>query len=332
VDPAGPERPAAIPSGPHPTIGPSTVSMPRWPGFVLTIGGAVLALAALSAAGLVVAGLLRPDQPALLLWLALVGALMFVAGLAYVAVRQLRVRRFLAPERYRGPSVLLLLVLAFVVASLLAAPFGTDAAALISGEGELTLLGAAVLLTSTQLALLVVSWLFVFRPRALEALPSMPGPNPAGAIGSGIGWGVLAWVGATLASAAVVAILERVGIQPEPQAAQQAIAVVDPWLVVLAVVILGPIAEEVFFRAVVFNAWLREGSRRWAFIGSSALFALIHISLVAVVPIFLLGIALAWVYARSGTLLAPIAMHATINGISVALALLVRFDVVRLPV
>jgi membrane protease YdiL (CAAX protease family) len=41
---------------------------------------------------------------------------------------------------------------------------------------------------------------------------------------------------------------------------------------------------------------------------------------------------LAWIYDRTGTLLAPIAMHATVNGISVALALLVRFDVVRLPV
>ena len=49
-------------------------------------------------------------------------------------------------------------------------------------------------------------------------------------------------------------------------------------------------------------------------------------------PIFLLGLALAWIYQRTGNLLAPIAMHATVNGISVALALLVRFDVVRLPV
>ena len=106
----------------------------------------------------------------------------------------------------------------------------------------------------------------------------------------------------------------------------------DPWLVIVAVVILAPIAEEIFFRGVVFNALLREGGRRWAFIGSSALFAIIHVSLVALLPIFLLGLALAWIYQRSGNLLAPIAMHATVNGISVALALLVRFDLVRLPV
>ena len=73
----------------------------------------------------------------------------------------------------------------------------------------------------------------------------------------------------------------------------------DPWLVIVAVVILAPIAEEIFFRGVVFNALLREGGRRWAFIGSSALFAIIHVSLVALLPIFLLGLALAWIYQRT---------------------------------
>jgi membrane protease YdiL (CAAX protease family) len=102
--------------------------------------------------------------------------------------------------------------------------------------------------------------------------------------------------------------------------------------VVVAVVILAPIAEEIFFRGVVFNAWLREGGRRWAYIGSAALFAAIHLSLLSLLPIFLLGLALAWVYERTGNLLAPIAMHATVNGISVALALLVRFELVKLPV
>jgi membrane protease YdiL (CAAX protease family) len=49
-------------------------------------------------------------------------------------------------------------------------------------------------------------------------------------------------------------------------------------------------------------------------------------------PIFILGLALAWVYERTGNLLAPIAMHATVNGISVALALMVRFELIKLPV
>ena len=306
--------------------------MPRWPGPVLVIAGAVIGIGALGTGALAIQGQVDVEDPAVLGWLALLGATLFAIGLFYIAIRQLRVRRFLPPEWYRGPGVLVLLLLVLVLASIITAPFSGDAAALLLGEGELTFLGAAVLLVATQAALLLVSWFLVFRPGALAALPSLPGRDPVGAIRSGLGWGVVAWIGATAASAGVVWALERVGFDAEPQAAERAIQLVDPWLVILAVVILAPIAEEIFFRGVVFNAWLREGGPRWAFIGSSVVFALIHVSAVALLPIFLLGLALAWIYRRTGNLLAPIAMHATVNGISVALALLMRFDVVRLPV
>jgi len=305
--------------------------MPRWPGPLLITGGALLATGALVAGSLALSGSGQVDR-SILAPLALIGAFAFVAGLVYSATRQIRVRSFLPPERYRGPSVLILLSLVLVLTSVANAPFGADAAALLFGDGELTLLGATVILVSMGLALLLVSWLFVHRPRALAGLPSLPGPHPAAAIRAGVGWGVLAWLGSTLVLIAVVWLLERIGQPPEPEAAERAIALLDPWLVVLAVVILAPIAEEIFFRGVVFNAWLREGGRHWAFGGSSALFAVIHLSLVSLLPIFLLGLALAWVYQRTGNLLAPIAMHATVNGISVAFALLVRFDIVRLPV
>jgi membrane protease YdiL (CAAX protease family) len=306
--------------------------MPRWPGPVLLAVGAIIAIGALGIGAAGVQSGVTIDDPALFGWAVLLGAALFAAGLLYIAIRQLRVRRFLPPERYRGPGVLVLLLLVLALASIITAPFGADAAALLMGDGELTFLGAAVLLVATQVSLLLVSWFLVFRPGALAALPSLPGHDPGGAIRSGLGWGVLAWLGATLISAGVVWLLQSFGFEPEPQAAERAIALVDPWLVVLSIVILAPIAEEVFFRGVVFNAWRREGGRRWAFIGSSILFAIIHISVVALLPIFLLGLALAWIYERTGNLLAPIAMHATVNGISVAFALLVRFDLVRLPV
>lgn len=306
--------------------------MPRWPGPLLAIGGAVLAIGALGAATLVAQGELVMDDPSTLLWLAAGGAVLFVTGLVYTAIRQIRVRRFLPPERYRGPSIFILLALVLVLATLLTAPFAADADALLSGEGDLTFLGGIALLISTQLALLLVAWLFVLLPRALDALPSLPGADPGRALRAGFGWGLVAWLGATMASAGVVLVLEQLGVEPEPQTAERAIALLEPWLVIVAVVFLAPIAEEIFFRGIVFNAWLREGGRRRAYLGSSVLFAVIHISLVALVPIFLLGLALAWIYRRTGSLLAPIAMHATVNGISVAIALLVRFELIRLPV
>jgi len=332
MDPGADRVSAVLPTGPHPTLGPSTVSMPRWPGPVLAIGGAILAVLSLAAGSLALDGQLGDTDPVALAWLTVVGALAFTAGLLYSAVRQLRVRRYLAPERYRGPSVLILLALALLVASAITVPFGADAAALLLGNGELTLVGSIVLLVSTQAALLLVSWLLVFRPNALAALPRFPGPDPGRALRLGLGWGVLAWIGASLVSAAVVLALESLGLEVEPQAAEQALGLVEPWVAVLAIVILAPIAEELFFRGIVFNAFLREGGTRMAYIGSAAMFAVIHLSLVALLPIFLLGLALAWVYHRSGSMLAPIAMHAVVNGISVAIALLVRFEIIGLPV
>ena len=305
--------------------------MPGWPGPLLAIGGGLLTLVALVAREMGAQGRLDVDTDAFG-WLALLGAAALVAGLLYVAIRQLRVRRYLAPERYRGPAVLVLVLLALVLAFLITAPFGADANALLSGEGELTLLGAIALLLSTQVAFLLVSWLLVFRPGALAGLPSLPGRDAGRVVAQGVGWGLVAWFGSTIVAAGAAALLEAIGLEVEPEAAQQAISVVEPWLVVLSVVILAPIAEEVFFRGVVFNALRREGGRRWAFIGSAVLFAAIHLSLVLFVPLLLLGLALAWVYERTNNLLAPIAMHATVNGISVILALLVRFDLVRLPV
>ena len=328
--PGAPDGPR-LPTGPHPTVGPGTVSMPRWPGWLLVIVGALLGIGALGVATMDADG--QPaGEPASALGWAIAGGVIFVGGLVYLAIRQLRIRRHLPPERYRGPAVVLLLVLVLVGASVLTAPFADDAAALLLGEGELSLVGSIALLVSTQVALLLVSWLFVFRPRALAGWPSWAGPDPAGALRSGIGFGVVAWIGATAVSALAVWVLDQLGIEADTQAAEQALVVVEPWLAVLAIVVLAPIAEELFFRGVVYNAWLREAGPRYALVGSSALFAVIHLSLVAVVPIFLLGLALAWVYRRTANLLAPIAMHATVNGISVALALLVRFEVVPIPV
>lgn len=281
--------------------------------------------------GLASVGLVRDEARPILVVLGVVGAVLLVAGLVYALVRQLRRRRFLPPDRYRGPSIVLLLALAILLANAVTLPFIADIEALIFGEGEPTLAGAIVIITSTQAALLLVTWLFVLLPRAVAFAMPLLGSERLRALRAGVGWGVLAWVGASAATFAMVVLLERLGLEPELQPAELAIGVLEPWLVVLAVVIVAPIAEEVFFRGVAFNAWLHERGRRFAYIGSAALFAAIHVSLVSLLPIFLLGLALAWVYRRTRSLVAPIAMHATVNGISAAIALLIRYEVIRLP-
>ena len=147
--------------------------MPRWPGWVLAIGGVVVAFVALVAIELGRQGFVVADS-LLLGLIALAGGLAFVAGLVYFAVRQIRIRRALPPERYRGPSVFLLLALALVIGSALTAPFTDDALALGSGEGQISLLGSAVILVAAQLGLLIVGYLFVYRTERARRAAVLP--------------------------------------------------------------------------------------------------------------------------------------------------------------
>lgn len=326
-DPSGD---AALPTGPHPTLGPRTPVPPRWPGPLLVTIGLITGLTGIFLGEIVATGSADVSR-GVMLTLGIGGAIAFGAGLAWSAERAIRLRSVLAPDRYRGPAVIVLLAMVLLIGTVVVAPFGADALALVSGEGTVTLLGAVVILLSTPAALLAVAWLFVARPNALAALPSFPGRDAWRAIVSGAGWGVLAWIGSSALLVIIAWLMDQVGMAPQPEAAQQAIAVLDPWLIVLAIVIAAPIAEETFFRGVVFNAWLREGGRRYAYLGSAALFAVIHLSLVSLVPIFALGLVLAWVYERNGrALLAPMAMHAVVNGLSVAIALADRFGLLNL--
>lgn len=321
---------AALPTGPHPTLGPRTPVPPRWPGPLLVTIGLITGLTGIFLGEIVATGSADVSR-GVMLTLGIGGAIAFGAGLAWSAERAIRLRSVLAPDRYRGPAVIVLLAMVLLIGTVVVAPFGADALALVSGEGTVTLLGAVVILLSTPAALLAVAWLFVARPNALAALPSFPGRDAWRAIVSGAGWGVLAWIGSSALLVIIAWLMDQVGMAPQPEAAQQAIGVLDPWLIVLAIVIAAPIAEETFFRGVVFNAWLREGGRRYAYLGSAALFAVIHLSLVSLVPIFALGLVLAWVYERNGrNLLAPMAMHAVVNGLSVAIALADRFGLLNL--
>ncbi|MDU4960256.1 MAG: CPBP family intramembrane glutamic endopeptidase [Sporomusaceae bacterium] len=84
----------------------------------------------------------------------------------------------------------------------------------------------------------------------------------------------------------------------------------DP-LVIISAVVTAPIAEEVFYRGIVFQ-YLKLFSRRGAYIGSSLLFFVDH-GLEANNFQFFMGIFLAYLYERYNTLAAPIIMHSIYN-------------------
>jgi len=264
-----------------------------------------------------------------LLLLAL-GGLLLIVGLVTNAIRALVVRGALPADRYRGPAIGVLLLLAVILAAVVSLGAGSTAAALLDG-GELSVGGTLLLLTSTQFSLLAIVGLLVVVPRALVGVRLLPESGLARSLGIGLLAAVPAWIGATLLAYLWTALLEGIGLVQGVAIAEAVVERGDPTVVLVAFVVVAPIAEELFFRGVAYNAWIRERGPRFALYGSAALFALIHGSVFALAPIFALGIALALVYRRTGSLPAAMAMHAGFNAISVVLTLLVRQGILNLP-
>lgn len=85
------------------------------------------------------------------------------------------------------------------------------------------------------------------------------------------------------------------------------------WLLVLGVV-AAPLFEEFIFRGILFSAFRRSLGVTAAVFASAAVFALVHRPLGAL-PVFVLALLAALVYARFRWLGAPIAAHAVYNAI-----------------
>lgn len=302
---------------------------------VLIVGGGLaVAFALLTTAGLLSGDILEPGtRTGVFVALALVvlGGVALVVGLVMSAVRSIVVREALPPARYRGPSIIVLWLLATIAANLAVVPVAADLSRLLAGE-QPSIYGTIVTLTATQAGLLGAAALLVFAPRALAGMRLIPSRGLLGSMAIGMGIAIPSWIGAQLIGYLVLRVLEPLGFRPETGVADAALSNADPVVLVMAIVVFAPIAEELFFRGVVFNAWEREYGVTRAIIGSALLFAVIHGSPFLIPSIFVLGIVLALVYRSTRSLPATITLHAVFNGITVLLALLVRFEVLKIPV
>jgi membrane protease YdiL (CAAX protease family) len=80
--------------------------------------------------------------------------------------------------------------------------------------------------------------------------------------------------------------------------------------------IAAPVAEETFFRGFVFAGVRKRLGYGWGAGLSSLLFASAHFELQALVPIFFLGLLLAWLYVRTRSIWACIFTHSLYNSIA----------------
>ncbi|MFI3265088.1 MAG: type II CAAX endopeptidase family protein [Rikenellaceae bacterium] len=88
------------------------------------------------------------------------------------------------------------------------------------------------------------------------------------------------------------------------------------WPLMIAVVVCAPLFEEILCRGFIFEAMRAKGGVIVAWLGSSLFFGLLHLDPVMVVYAFFLGLILCYIYIRSGSLIAPIIIHAFNNAVA----------------
>ena len=93
---------------------------------------------------------------------------------------------------------------------------------------------------------------------------------------------------------------------------------------VLLACIVGPVAEELFFRGVVYAAVRRRTHWMVATLVSAGLFSALHTNPIGFLPIMLLGCLLANLYERTGSLAGPLAVHIAHNSFLLVSALVIR--------
>lgn len=91
-------------------------------------------------------------------------------------------------------------------------------------------------------------------------------------------------------------------------------------LLVASICLIGPLAEEILIRRLIYNAFRMKFGFPVSNIFCSVLFALLHFSLGMFIPLFLVNLALTWLYQRTGRLAASYVVHASTNAVTVIAA------------
>jgi len=125
-------------------------------------------------------------------------------------------------------------------------------------------------------------------------------------------------------------LAQRYGVRLRPQAPVLVLLTSKDWLLVGVVLvhaaIVAPAIEELLFRGVLLPVLLRH-MRPWvAIAASAAFFSACHSGVQVVLPIFLLGLALGFIYHRTRSLPAAVAFHAAYNTLTVLAVLGQRFS------
>lgn len=91
----------------------------------------------------------------------------------------------------------------------------------------------------------------------------------------------------------------------------------SPIILILATVILGPIAEELIFRGLTYDRLRHYVSIPAAIIISALMFGAYHANVIQFIYASIMGILLAFYYEKSGSILAPVVAHMVMNAVAI---------------
>jgi len=180
---------------------------------------------------------------------------------------------------------------------------------LLPGARQPSVLGFLLSAVVLNVALVAVVYYVVVRPRIITWRDM--GLTPA-ALAAAWRTGLIAAPVLFVIAVAVELLLRSLGVQQTQLASLEWLRGVPFWqyaLVVLCAAVLAPIAEEIYFRGYVFRAYLAQKGPLQAYLFSSLLFAVAHLNLPALVPIFCVGLFLAYLYHRTGSVLPGMIAH-----------------------
>lgn len=135
-------------------------------------------------------------------------------------------------------------------------------------------------------------------------------------------WGVLGFLLLLIGQSLAAMIEMAIGIDPgsENTMALVNVAEVVP-LTILAIVVFGPVLEELVFRRVIFGS-LNQTTNFWIATAVSALvFGLVHMEMTHLLLYFTTGLVLAFLYQKTKRIITPIIAHILLNGYVMAIQL-----------
>lgn len=159
-----------------------------------------------------------------------------------------------------------------------------------------------------------------------EFLPFLPSPVPGSKrlilLFSGVFLcGILLQIPVLLLSAVQKSIFLKLGIELPPQEKVAMIAkllengnnLLPLLFLIIPSLFFAPLAEELFFRLILFDKLRLYIKKEYAFWGTNILFALLHGNTAAFLPLLLVGCICQKVYLKTSSLLAAVLLHTGFN-------------------